>query len=127
MRKLASLNSVLNFIDKKVITSNKAVLNSLQAKSVEKWYALIEDKSSILTSCGSDQVIQKGTVLCCMKSGSDSILTVTDSSNVNIFYDIYIPQSVANDMIKEFHKEQVGRINKIMDDKRDYIASMIKI
>lgn len=129
LRQMVSVNKVFNFIErKKIIFSTKEPLSNLETSSIKLWNSLLKDKSTVLTASitPSMRIINRGNMICCLKSDQDSKLTIIDNTSLNLFYEVTMTQSSAKELYEAFDKEQNIRIEKVLNDRKEFIASVLK-
>jgi hypothetical protein len=130
LRKISVYNKAFRDLDNKVYSS-KVELNSLQEKSIRSWNNLLKDKSTLLisytfNSTHHKRTIQRGGLLLIFKSNNgENILTVLDDDKVNMYYEVFIPQSVANTMCNSFDKESETRMTYAENKKKNYLESLL--
>ena len=127
LRYLLILNKMFNKIDKKV--SYKIEITSLQERSIELWGSLLKDKLTLLNSSISSQtrMITKDSLTIILKSGQEKTISLIDTGDVKIFYEVFIPESLSRDMENFFDKEIDKRISLIENNQRSEIEKVIKI
>lgn len=128
LRQMVSVNKVFNFIERKRIFSTQEPLSKLEISSIKLWNSLLKDKSTVLTASitPSMRIINRGNMICCLRSDQDSTLTIIDNTSLNLFYEVTMTQSSAKELYDIFDKEQNSRIEKILNDRKEYIASVLK-
>jgi hypothetical protein len=124
LRKLSKLNKVFSNFDNKV-KFDGVKLTSMQEKGIKIWIALLKDKSSILNSniLTYNRTIHRGTLLLCLKK-NEGVLTLMDT-NINLFYEIFIPQKHLEDIGSLFDKEQDKRMSLVESKKRTELENVL--
>ena len=125
LRKISKLNKFFHKIDNKV--TEKIEINSMQEISIKTWCSLLKDKSTILSAniLTHNRVIQKGNLLIVLKQRGDSMMTVMDTNDINIFYEIFIPQKYYEEIGILFDREQDKRMSLFESTKRKELESLI--
>lgn len=127
LRKVAKFKGNFKKMDIKVYY-DKIKLNSLQEKSINTWNSLVKDRGSNLQCSLStyDRSVQKDGILLILKStSSENILTYINTGEVNVLFEIFIPQGYAKEIATTFDIEQSKRICLDEHKKRKYIESLI--
>lgn len=130
LRKVSICNQTFRNIDSKVY-SNKVELNSLQEKSIKSWNNLLKDKTTLLISYTSNSTHNKRTIqhdgmLLILKSNNgENMLTVLEDGRLNMYYEIFIPQSSAMVMCNSFDKESELRMTNMENKKKAFLESFL--
>jgi hypothetical protein len=130
LRKVLKFNQAFKTLDNKVY-SNRVELNSLQTKSINSWNNLLKDKSTLLVSYTFNfthhkRTIQRGGLLVVLKSNNgENILTFLDNDKINVYYEVFIPQSSATALCVSFDKECELRMTNIEEKKKNYLESLL--
>ncbi len=127
LRSLIKFNWIFKKIDNKVYSTNSD-LNSLQEKSIGVWNLLLSDKSTTLNASlkSYSRSIQRGSLLIVLKGEmNDQTLIVMDTDGLNLFYEVYIPQTHSKEMASYFDKENEKRISSLENKKRIHLESQL--
>lgn len=113
-----------------LVTITKAdELNDVQKKSIETWYSLLRDKKSHLSTCvfTNRRMVVNSDVTCIISPSNESNLMFIRSGNRSAYYDVWLPNSTISEMFNSFDKEQKVRFQRIIDDSRKTMSSVIEM
>lgn len=124
LRVVSKLNRKFNTFDDKV-KFDKVELTPMQQKAGRIWSSLLKNKSTILSSSISTHTrsIQRDKFLISLRQ-RDGILTLMNTE-MNLFYELFIPHKMHEELASTFDKEQEKRMNLTETEKRNELEEVL--
>ena len=111
------------------VISKTDELDKLQKKAIAVWAQLLKDRDSQMASCfiTNRRMLRKDNVTCIVTTGNEVNFMFIRSSDKDVYFEVYLPNTTISSMFNSFDREQKVRFERILEESRDLVSSTVTI
>jgi hypothetical protein len=102
-------------------------LNRIQKKAVAVWTQMVRDRGTEMQSClvTNRRMLRKDGTTCFIMTNNDVNFVFARVGEKDVYFDVFLPNSVISSMFNSFDREQKERFDRIVDECRSAVSATV--